>query len=63
MALVDSPATLVYASIYVTWADLATWADGMYVDSVAWAGTGSTDEQADQIRAIAPDATVRTSDD
>ncbi len=63
VALVDSPASLVYASIYVTWDDLATWADGMYVDSVAWAGTGSTDEQADQIRAIAPDATVRTTEE
>ncbi|HWM74275.1 MAG TPA: ABC transporter permease, partial [Nocardioides sp.] len=62
VALVDSPATLVYASIYVTWDDLTTFADGMYVDSVAWAGSGSTDDQADRIRAIAPDATVRTSD-
>ncbi|HET9423388.1 MAG TPA: ABC transporter permease [Nocardioides sp.] len=62
VALVDSPATVVYASIYLTWPDLAPFADGMYVDSLAWAGTGSTDEQADQIRAIAPDATVRTSD-
>lgn len=60
VALVDSPATVVYAHVYVTWADLTAWSDHMYVDSVTWAGPGSTDEQADQIRAIAPDATVRT---
>ena len=62
VALVDSPATVVYASIYVTWPDLAHFVNGMYVDSLAWAGTGSTDEQGDRIRAIAPDATVRTRD-
>jgi putative ABC transport system permease protein len=62
VALVDSPATVVYAHVYVTWADLSAWSDRMYVDSVPWAGSGTTDEQADQIRAIAPDATVRTRD-
>ena len=40
VALVDSPSTLVYAAFYLTWDDLAPFADGMYVDSVAWAGPG-----------------------
>ena len=62
-ALVDSPAALVYASVYVTFADLATWADRLYVDSVSWAGTGSADDQAAAIRAISPDATVQPRDD
>ncbi len=62
-ALVDSPATIVYAQIYVPWADLATWADETYVDSVAWAGRGSLDQQTDAITAIAPDATVQSRDD
>lgn len=60
VALVDSPATVVYAHIYVTWADLTAWSERMYVDSVAWNGPGSTAEQADTIRSIVPDATVRT---
>ncbi len=62
-ALVDSPATIVYAQVYVTWADLATWADETYVDSVAWAGPGSLDQQTDAITAIAPDANVQLKDD
>jgi putative ABC transport system permease protein len=62
-ALVDSPATLVYASVYVTFADLTTWADRLYVDSVSWAGPGSVDEQADAIHTLAPDATVQPRDE
>jgi putative ABC transport system permease protein len=47
----------VRADVYVTWADLAPFADAMYVDSVAWAGpTGP-------LTAAAPDAVVETADD
>jgi putative ABC transport system permease protein len=49
-ALVDAPSARVAADLYVTWPDLAPFADRLYVDSVAWAGpTGP-------IADLAPDA-------
>lgn len=63
VALVDSPATLVYASVYVTWADLTTWTDSLYVDSVAWSGSGSEAAQTQQINALVPEAEVHSRDD
>lgn len=63
VGLVESPATLVYASVYVPLGDLATWADSLYVDSVAWAGAGAPAAQADDIRSVVADATVEPRDD
>ena len=63
VGMVDSASSVVSASLYITWPDLHRWASGMYVDSVAYAGSGSVD---DQIRAIESDfagATVETKDD
>lgn len=57
VGLVDSPSSLVYASVYVTWADQQAWTSSMYVDSVAYAGA-TTDELAKAY----PDAKVQTAD-
>ncbi|WP_206050876.1 ABC transporter permease [Nocardioides speluncae] len=57
VGLVDSPSSLVYASVYVTWADQQAWTSSMYIDSVAYAGA-STDELAKAY----PDAKVQTAD-
>jgi putative ABC transport system permease protein len=45
VGVVDSPSSLVYSALYVSWSDLSRWADQMWVDSVAWAGDGSTADQ------------------
>jgi putative ABC transport system permease protein len=57
VGLVDSPSMVVRADLYVTWADLAPFAEAMYVDSVAWAGpTGP-------LTKAAPDAAVQSADE
>lgn len=63
VGLVDTPSLLVAAPLYLTWPDLRTWAPGMHVDSVAWRGSGSEDEQAAAITEVAPDAEVTTRDE
>ncbi|WP_340539224.1 ABC transporter permease [Nocardioides sp. GXZ039] len=37
-AVVDSPSAFLRSEVYLTWPDLAPFADQMLVDSVAWAG-------------------------
>ncbi|MFB9311453.1 ABC transporter permease [Nocardioides plantarum] len=57
VGLVDSPSMLVRSDVYLTWADLAPFADSMYVDSVAWAGpTGP-------LAAAVPDASIQSADE
>ena len=58
VGMVDSASSVVSASLYITWPDLHRWAPGMYVDSVAYAGSGSVD---DQIRPSSPTSPARPS--
>lgn len=62
VGLVDSPSSLVSASLFLTWPDLAGFADRMYVDSVAWAGTGSVGDQKAAIKGVFAGATVQPTD-
>ncbi|WP_248579963.1 ABC transporter permease [Nocardioides sp. InS609-2] len=63
VGLVDSPSITSAASIYLTWTDLQPWAETIYVDSIAWASSGSVAEQTRQIEGITRDVSVLSVDD
>ncbi|MEO9322309.1 FtsX-like permease family protein [Nocardioides sp. C4-1] len=54
--IADAPSPLVAADVYVTWPDLAPFADRLYVESVAWVGDAATATR------LAPDAEVHDRD-
>ena len=63
VGLVDSPSITSAASIYLTWPDLQLWAESIYVDSIAWASTGSVADQTRQIEGITKHVSVLSVDD
>ena len=63
VGIVDSPSSLVYSSVYLSWPDLRQWAGEVYVDSVAWNGTGSVDDQRSAIAGHVDGALVQPRDE
>ncbi|MDT0200519.1 FtsX-like permease family protein [Nocardioides sp. AE5] len=63
VGMVDSPSSMVWTSAYVTEQALDRWLDQAYVNSVAWAGSGSTSHQIAALESAYPEATVQSSDD
>ena len=55
---VDSPSLTSAASVYLTWADLRTWEEALYVDGIAWTAAGSVQEQTARIESITTDLRV-----
>ncbi|WP_235736914.1 FtsX-like permease family protein [Nocardioides alcanivorans] len=61
---VDSPSALVWTNIYVTEHQLRTWLDQAHVNSVAWAGAGSVDEQISHLEGAGLEgARIQSTDD
>lgn len=60
---VDSPSSMVWSAVYLTQDAQARWLETSTINSVAWRGPGSVDEQVESLQAEFPDARVLTVDD
>ncbi|KQZ75929.1 ABC transporter permease [Nocardioides sp. Root151] len=60
---VDSPSSMVWSAVYLTQDAQDRWLDQSMINSVAWNGAGSADEQIRALESAYPDATVQTTDD
>lgn len=56
VGLADSASPFAAAEVYLLWDDLQRWQDSLYVASVAWAGPGDTDDEAEVVTAVLPGA-------
>lgn len=60
---VDSPSSMVWTAVYLTQNAQAEWLEQSMINSVAWRGSGSVDEQMQALAQVLPEATVQTTDD
>ncbi|KRF16534.1 hypothetical protein ASG90_09595 [Nocardioides sp. Soil797] len=59
---VDSPSAMVWTAVYLTQDAQARWLERSQINSVAWHGQGSVDDQISDLSSAYPDATVQTTD-